>query len=43
MIVHWSDNGFYPLCVPGDYGCDYLKSSDIEIIGNHYENPELIK
>ena len=43
MEIHWSGSGFFPLCIPGDYGCGCLESTDIEIIGSKYENPELLE
>lgn len=44
--VKWKDNyaGFYPFCVIGNaaYSIDF-NIEDIEVIGNLYENPNLLK
>jgi uncharacterized phage protein (TIGR01671 family) len=41
--VRWEGRGWYPFVVSGGIDCDYSYStSDVQIIGNIWENPELI-
>jgi uncharacterized phage protein (TIGR01671 family) len=42
-IVEWSDIGFKPMQIPCDYDEQYMSGSDIEVIGNIHENPELLE
>ena len=42
--VKWENNygGFSPFAVPGMHARRTLLPSEVEIVGNIYENPELI-
>jgi hypothetical protein len=40
--VEWSDIGFKPMQIPCDYDEQYMSGSDIEVIGNIHESPELL-
>lgn len=42
QVVTYQDGGFYPFADNNDYA-PYPRSEDVEVIGNIYENPELLK
>ncbi len=44
-IVKWNDEiiGYDPFCTPCDYDESYYPKNKIIIIGNIYENPELLE